>query len=150
MQLLQLADSYDGRSTVTGSRLVPLLLRFLSVYEAVLATLAGSHLLPVDGLRCGLDDRWRQLYRRKDALSIRKIQDTFSCCGLHSLRDMAWPFPEKHVAANMCQETYRRTRSCFAAWQGQERKAALLILVAVVMVFLWEVSSVYLLCVPCW
>jgi len=56
----------------------------LLIYEAALATLSGTYIGPANSLRCGLDERWRNLYHNKDGNAVRRIQDAFQCCGLHS------------------------------------------------------------------
>jgi hypothetical protein len=112
----------------------------LFVYETVLATLAGTYLAPVSGLRCGLDERWRDLYKAKNEKAIRRIQDAFNCCGLHSRVDMAYPFPSKERLADACLKMYERKSNCFEAWRGEERGMAGLILAITAGVAVWKVS----------
>jgi hypothetical protein len=56
------------------------------IYEAVLATLAGTHIAPIGGLWCPLHDRWNDLFRGKDERQIRAIQDALNCCGFASTK----------------------------------------------------------------
>jgi hypothetical protein len=111
----------------------------LSVLETVLATLAGSHLIPVSGLRCALDDRWQTLFQAMNGNAIRRVQDALGCCGLHSLDDMSWPFPANSTDARTCAALTGRTRSCFLQWRKEEQGVAGMVLVVVVMAFVWKV-----------
>ena len=111
----------------------------LIIYEVVLATLSGTHIGPVNSLRCGLDDRWRNLYQNKDGDAVRRIQNAFQCCGLHSVLDMAWPFPGGGIGPDACRVNYGRTRSCFEAWRREEQMVGSLMLVVVISVFIWKV-----------
>ena len=87
---------------------------------------------PPDDLTCHLDRRWRTLFSNKDADAIRGIQDRHACCGLHSVQDMAWPFPDGTHAATACREAFGRTRSCFGSWRQDEQvTGGLMLLVAV-------------------
>ncbi|KIW06264.1 uncharacterized protein PV09_02736 [Verruconis gallopava] len=115
----------------------------LFVYEAVLATLAGTHISPVSGLRCGLDERWLAMFKEKNAI-IGKIQDAFQCCGLHSLVDKAYPFPNKERGADACVKMYNRQRSCFDSWQSEERLMAGLLLLVTIAVAVWKVIVIYM------
>jgi hypothetical protein len=112
----------------------------LIILETVVATLAGTHLTPEINVTCGLDNEWRRLFRAKSH-SIKRIQDALSCCGLHSMADMAFPFPAKGVSPNTCATKYDRSTSCFATWEAQQRKAAGFILAVVVVVALWQVGK---------
>jgi hypothetical protein len=112
----------------------------LSILETVLATLAGTYILPVSGLQCGLDNRWQRMFKTKDQNAIRRIQDAFNCCGLHSVKDRAWPFPDDRKDANTCQAITRRTQSCFGLWRREEQGVAGMVLLVVIMVFAWKAS----------
>ncbi|OJD31835.1 tetraspanin tsp3 [Diplodia corticola] len=118
----------------------------LTIFTTVLATMAGTHLAPADGLSCALDDKWLKLFRNEQGPEIRRIQDTFNCCGLRSVYDMAWPF-EKHEAGNTipstCPRTYGRDRSCFGAWRGEEQVVSGLIIVVCGGVWLWDMIILY-------
>lgn len=112
----------------------------LFILETVLATLAGTYITPAGGLRCALDERWRDLYRQKNAKVIGRIQDAFSCCGLHSPVDMAYPFPSKEVAVDACKVNFGRTRSCFDSLREEERVCAGLMLAVTAGVAIWKVD----------
>jgi hypothetical protein len=143
------AASNNQRSTIKWSPTLPstraaslsqYAIPLLFVYESVLATLAGTYLAPVSGLRCGLDERWRALYQGKQGRVIGRIQDAFGCCGLHSVRDMAYPFPSKERGADACVKMYDRQSSCFEGWREEERGVAGLILAVSVGVAVWKVG----------
>jgi hypothetical protein len=112
----------------------------LFIYETVVVTLAGTYIAPVDNLRCGLDDRWQDLFRKHNGKAIRRIQDAFECCGLHSTLDKAFPFPSKDVGVDACKKAFGRDVSCFASWREEERIVAGLLLLVVLLVVLWKVS----------
>lgn len=116
---------------------------FFLIYEAVLATLAGSHLAPVAGLDCALRERWQHLFRTKDGPAIRAVQDRFDCCGLASPRDMAWPFPSAADGrgSDACLVRYDRTAACLGPWREAERRVAGLLLGVALGVFIWQVSN---------
>lgn len=102
---------------------------FQLIYETIVATLALTHMIPPNALRCELNDRWAKLYRNRDTKGIRTIQDTFECCGLNSVKDRAFPFGEPST----CATNYGRSNSCFGEWRKAEQvNAGLLFLVAVV------------------
>lgn len=71
---------------------------------------------------------------------MRRIQDAFQCCGLASMKDMAWPFPDANHAAEACMVRYEeRSTACMDPWRDEERKVAIMLLIVPVMVFLWKV-----------
>lgn len=113
----------------------------LFILETVLATLSGTYIAPAGGLRCGLDERWRELYRAKNGHVIGRIQDAFQCCGLHSPVDMAFPFPSRDRGADACKVAYGRTNSCFDSWRHEERSVAGIMLAVVMGTAMWKVSS---------
>ncbi|KAK3060536.1 hypothetical protein LTS18_008327 [Coniosporium uncinatum] len=115
----------------------------LIIYETAVAALAGTYFGPTGGLTCGLDEEWRRLFRNKDGNRIRQIQDAGECCGLHSPRDMAWPFPSKQVEAGSCAARYDRgDSSCFGFWREREQVAAGLMVLVVALVFVWMILVV--------
>ena len=111
------------------------------VFESVLATLAGTHISPPGSLTCALRETWEGLFSSKDASSIRKIQDRFSCCGFNSPRDMAFPFPDKTHDTDACIVRYDRHQACFEPWRMEERKVAIMLLVVPIAVFVWKVRD---------
>jgi hypothetical protein len=113
----------------------------LLIFETAVATLSGTYIGPPGTLSCGLDERWRYLFQGKHADSIQRIQNAFECCGLHSPRDKAYPFPSHDVGIDACQRRYDRTKSCFADWKAEEQLVAGLMLLAVFLVFVWKVSG---------
>ncbi|KAF2768672.1 hypothetical protein EJ03DRAFT_273808 [Teratosphaeria nubilosa] len=125
------------------SRIFQVVVLFFITYETVLATLAGTHISPSGSLNCALRERWQNMFRVKDGEGIRAIQDAFQCCGLESVRDMAFPFPSASEGrdADACVVAYHRDRACLDAWRGQERQVAIMLLVVPVAVFAWKVSS---------
>lgn len=113
------------------------------IYSTVVITLLGTHIGPASDLRCGLDERWRQMFQHKEGEPIRTIQDSFNCCGLMSTHDKAWPFPDKSHKATSCEETYGRTNACFGPWRREEQRVAGMLMGAVAMVFVWQVRCCF-------
>lgn len=69
----------------------------------------------------------------KDGAAIKRIQNRFDCCGFNSLKDRAWPFPDKEVGVGECQKRYDRTQSCAGPWrQAEQINAGLLFTIAAV------------------
>lgn len=99
-----------------------------------------THMVPPSALTCHLEQRWRQLYTSKNAAGIKRIQDAHECCGLHSVKDMSWPFPVKGRGAEACAGMFGRGRSCFGAWRRDEQVAAGLLLIVGVGTILVKVS----------
>ncbi|KAH9821406.1 Tetraspanin [Teratosphaeria destructans] len=125
------------------SRIFQIVVVFFVTYEAVLATLAGTHLSPSGSLNCALRERWQGMFRAKNGEGLRVIQDAFRCCGLGSVRDMAFPFPSASEGrgADACVVAYHRERACLDPWRGQERQVAIMLLIVPVAVFAWKVCS---------
>lgn len=69
---------------------------------------------------CSLQTTWRQLWMAHDGRSIESIQNAFGCCGLNSVRDMAWPSPHGNVG--LCRELTHRETSCAVPWRGALRR----------------------------
>lgn len=136
---ISLNEKLAARGQLQASRVFQLTIAFFLVYETVLATLAGTHIAPPGSLNCALKERWLELFRAKDEGSVRRIQDAFQCCGLGSVRDMAWPFPSAERGADACVRMYGRQEACLGAWRGEERKVGIMLLVVPVAVFLWMV-----------
>lgn len=88
-------------------------------------------MVPPDDLTCGLHRRWDQLYSKKDATAIRRIQDTHQCCGLVTPKDHAWPFQDRNNNAEACIKAFDRHKGCLLDWRQDEQIfAGLLLLVA--------------------
>jgi hypothetical protein len=111
----------------------------LLIYETVVGTLATTHIVPPSTLLCGLDERWTQLFRNKDANSIRAIQDTLSCCGFRTPVDRAWPFGFHQPST--CRETFNRSGSCLGPWRKAEQIYAGLLLLVSALVFVLTVCA---------
>ncbi|KAF2141248.1 uncharacterized protein K452DRAFT_318905 [Aplosporella prunicola CBS 121167] len=136
------------RARTHGSpNMTTLTLLALTAFTTALATLAGTHLGPENDLTCALNTRWQALYRANQGRVIRRIQDDFTCCGLHSVYDMAWPFPTHdghgHTSRSRCAQSFERDRACFGAWRGQERHTAGAMLAVTVLVYLWELAIIF-------
>ncbi|KAK2629614.1 hypothetical protein QTJ16_000434 [Diplocarpon rosae] len=110
---------------------------FQLIYETIIATLALTHIVPPIALNCGLQSKWLQLHRVKDADAIRAIQDTFACCGLNTVRDHSWPFTEPPT----CASVYTRSRPCIGAWRKAEQTNAGLLLLVAIAVFIIQVHQ---------
>jgi len=111
------------------------------IYETLLATLAGTHISPLGGLRCPLHDKWQELFHIKNSERIRRIQNAFECCGFSTTKEMAWPFPGNGRGADACVVRYaeRADKPCLEDWRDMERKVAIVLLVVPLGVFLWKV-----------
>ena len=110
------------------------------IIEVVLATLAAAYFAPYIGEKCSLDERWQALFRAKDTAAIRYIQDAFNCCGLHSVRDRAWPFQDGEHGVAACVRQTGRKRSCYGAWQKEKRTVAGWMLAVPILVFVLRVG----------
>lgn len=108
----------------------------LVIYETAIATLALTHVAPPSELSCGLERQWSALFTNKDAEAVRRIQEQFQCCGFRSVRDRAWPFPDKSHSAKACVEAFGRSNSCFGSWRQMEQVTGGLILLVAVVTFL--------------
>jgi hypothetical protein len=115
----------------------------LTIYETVVVTLSGTHIGPESDLTCGLNEQWASLFRAKESKSVRRIQDAFNCCGLHSVKDKAWPFPDKNHGVDACVKAFGRTKSCFESWRGEEQRMAVLLLLVPIAVFVWQVGGLH-------
>ncbi|KAL8780152.1 MAG: hypothetical protein Q9213_006607 [Squamulea squamosa] len=112
--------------------LLPTLFLFLTVYDAVLATLAFTYLLLSDTQECELLTRWEHMFHNHDVGGLQRIQDAHQCCGLRTTRHMPWPFPDVH-GANACRNTYHRERSCLGSLRRDlQVNAGMVLLVALV------------------
>jgi len=138
--VLSLNDSLAAKGQLQTSRIFQVVMTAMIVYETVLATLAGIHLSPEGSLTCALRERWEEMFRGKDEEGIRRIQDAFECCGFRSVRDMAWPFPDKGHGSEVCAVRFERSGACVEPWKMEERKVAIMLLVVAVAVFVWQVS----------
>ena len=127
----------DAKNSFSWSAI--LLIMLLVIYETVIATLALTHMTPPNDLSCHLERQWSWLFSNKNADVIRRIQDRHQCCGLHSVQDRAWPFPDRSHTAAACHEAFGRQRSCFGGWRQDEQITGGLILFVAVVAFLIKV-----------
>ena len=115
------------------------LMILLLIYETIIATLALTSMTPPNDLSCHLERQWSWLFSNKNADIIRRIQDRHQCCGLHSVQDRAWPFPDRSHTAAACHEAFGRERSCFGGWRRDEQITGGLMLLVAVITFLVKV-----------
>lgn len=107
------------------------LFTLLFIYATALATLALTHMVPSAGLICQLESQWNLLFQSKNADVIRRIQDSHQCCGLRSVHDQAWPFPDREHTAAACARAFGRRDSCLRGWRRDEQiTGGLILLVA--------------------
>ena len=92
----------------------------LFILDTVLITLASTALSGTT-LTCKLESRWQQLFIAKDGGTIQAIQDSLKCCGFRTVRDKAWPFPEKGVGAEACVKRFGWQNSCEGIWTAEGR-----------------------------
>lgn len=128
-----------GDAKMSFSWSVVLLIILLVIYETVIATLALTHITPPNDLSCHLDRQWSWLFSNKNVDVIRRIQDRHQCCGLHSVQDRAWPFPDRSHTAAACHETFGRQQNCISGWRQDEQITGGLMLLVAVVVFLTKV-----------
>ena len=124
-------------STNAGLLLIPFL---LIIYETVIATLSITYMAPFNALNCPLDQRWQQLFFKKDAKAIERIQDAHECCGFHSMLDRAWPFQAQNQPASACRDMTGRHRSCLGAWRRDMQVVGGMVLFVALMSFVVTVS----------
>ncbi|TKA69869.1 hypothetical protein B0A49_05548 [Cryomyces minteri] len=134
-------DPTKGRCFRTNTSFLVAMI-VLCVYETAIATLAGTHIAPVGGLRCGLEEQWAGLFHARKAKRIRRIQDAFQCCGLLGVKDRAFPFPDKEHGNDACVKVYGWQKSCLESWRAEERMVATLLLLVPLLVFLWKVDQI--------
>lgn len=139
--IITLNERLAAKGHIQTSRILQLTLVAFLIYETVLATLAGTHISPPMSLNCALKERWEHLFSRKNGDRISKIQDAFTCCGLNSPRDMAFPFPDSQHESNACMVRYERDTSCMEPWRNEEQRVAIMLLVVPLAVFVWKVGQ---------
>jgi len=83
------------------------------------------------------------LFRAKNGEVIKRIQDGLECCGLHSIVDKAWPFPDKNTGVDACVKRFERTKSCFEGWRAEERGVAGIAVGVVIGVAVWKILVIY-------
>ena len=90
---------------------IPSPLALLAILDTILLTLTAADLRP-QVRTCLLETHWRTLFKAKDSASVRRIQDALDCCGFHSTRDQAWPFPRGSHGADACVLRTARENHC--------------------------------------
>ncbi|KAK4953280.1 hypothetical protein LTR10_008989 [Elasticomyces elasticus] len=140
--VLSLHENLAKKGQVQTSRIFQITIVAFLIFETVLATLAGTHIAPPGSLDCALRERWLKLFREKDGDKVARIQDGFSCCGLNSPRDMAFPFPDSRHGSDACLVRYERAEACIGPWRDEERKVAIMLLVVPLAVFVWKIAII--------
>lgn len=148
---MQVGWTYAARSRRSGQNSKrflssPTIIAFtvLAIYEAVIATLALTHMVPPEDLTCLLQRKWSRLYSNKDEGAIRRIQDAHKCCGLVTANDRAWPFADKSHGNDACIKVFNRHKSCLEAWRQDEQVFAGLLLFVALMTFALKVCHSFL------
>ncbi|KAK4178778.1 hypothetical protein QBC36DRAFT_208510 [Triangularia setosa] len=115
---------------------------FQLLLTIILSTLYGSSLTS-PFTPCALQTTWQQFWTSHDATSIRKIQDSLSCCGFKSTKDMAWPFPSggSNGDVGSCEKQFGRHIPCAGVWEGQLNKTAGVELGVVILVGVVQILS---------
>lgn len=118
------------------------------ILPTILATCAGIYGLDNDIVSGQIESSWTRLFRSKDESTIHGIQSSLHCCGLHSTKDRAAPFPDKDTDAHACERESGYLIPCAPAWQRHLTIAASLHLVASVMLSIAAVRiTLYILVV---
>jgi hypothetical protein len=118
------------RFFVASSRYKQLLLPALHILQGglaiIIATLSSQGFQTGWLQKCALRGNWQQLVHNHNGPAIERIQNTFDCCGYHSVADMEWP-------KGRCEEIYNRHTGCEVPWrQAMHRTSGLEFAVAVV------------------
>lgn len=100
------------------------------ILPTILATCAGIYGLDNEIVSGQLEACWTRLFRSKDESTIRAIQTSLHCCGLHSTKDRAAPFPDRDTDAHACERQLGYLIPCAPAWQRHLTLAASLYLAA--------------------
>ncbi|POR32420.1 Uncharacterized protein TPAR_07374 [Tolypocladium paradoxum] len=131
-------------SSTTSRRVLTITLQALqAIVTTVVGTLLFSHMLPSAARRCLLETTWQRLFSAHDANSIRRIQDTFNCCGFNTVRDRPWPFPSQQTSRG-CPETYGRDTACAGPWQMTLQRNSGLEFGVVLAVGFFQVASLFM------
>lgn len=139
------SGSSSSPTTLTRlHRLIPLILQVLqAIVTAILATLLLQGVVPSQILHCVLEARWSSMFRAHDAQAIQHIQDRLYCCGLNSVKDRAYPFPD--TQASTCAQKYRRNLPCVGPWTAAMRANAGADLAVVVAVGLLQIFGLLMM-----
>ncbi|EMR72675.1 putative tetraspanin tsp3 protein [Eutypa lata UCREL1] len=99
------------RSSLIQQFVLPGLQILQGVLTVILVTLSFEGLLPGPNIRCSLEENWKRLWIAHDGRAIERIQDAFSCCGLNTIKDRAWP-------QGQCPQLYGRHDPCAGPWRA--------------------------------
>ncbi|MCJ1354628.1 MAG: hypothetical protein MMC33_004617 [Icmadophila ericetorum] len=93
--------------------------------DTIIIALSAYQLAP-GTLNCALETRWQAYYQSisRNEKAVRTIQDSLKCCGFRSVKDRAWPFPDKEdndVYACKIKYGKKRDIACIGGWQKQEQ-----------------------------
>lgn len=92
----------------------------------------------------GLEEQWALLYR-KDQNAIKRIQDTFECCGFNTTVVRAWPFLHRNLAdtygEDQCEMMYKRAMPCVGPWRQAEQINYRLFTTIAIVIFVVKVCS---------
>lgn len=132
-ELQRVHKRFGSSSRFFAQRLPTGLLYTFTVILTLVLTISFVYVIPSEVALCFLDTQWNQMFRRKDANSIRTIQSSLRCCGLNSLHDRAWPFPAKGIGAGECERTQGWSQRCLEGWQREGRVAGGLIIAATIL-----------------
>ncbi|KAF9878877.1 tetraspanin tsp3 [Colletotrichum karsti] len=103
-----------SRSPARAEQLFPTIVQSLQgVLTTALAVLFLQSAMPGANLTCALTNSWQHMFAGKDESSIRRIQDSFDCCGLNSVKDRAWPFQ----GDVRCAQRFGRDTACIGPWR---------------------------------
>ncbi|RYC60925.1 hypothetical protein CHU98_g5284 [Xylaria longipes] len=126
---------------LTGSStLQQLLLPALHIIQGglaiIIATLAVQGFAPGQTLYCSLEGNWQRLWHSHDHRAIERIQNTFDCCGFHSVVDRSWP-------QQQCSDIYDRHTSCDRPWGAAMQRTSGLEFTVAVLAGIIQVSPIF-------
>ena len=121
------------------------------ILSVILSTSFFADAVPSAVRDCLLSTTWQRMFVGKEGDAIRRIQDTFNCCGLNSVRDRAWPFAEDISKGGgvPCAERFGREVSCAGPWAATLQRSAgidggtatTVAVLQVVLFLLWQWAS---------
>lgn len=108
------------------------------IVTVVLATLSFEGILPGANLNCNLHNVWQELWRSHNSRAIERIQDSFNCCGLISLKDMSEP--HQGTDTSLCSSMYHRSTPCIGPWTNAMQQNSGFGFGVALFVGIWQVS----------
>ena len=102
----------------------------------ILAVVSLVYALPSDLRACCTEMEWERLFRLKNEVVIRSIQNQLHCCGFNSMHDRAWPFPSRDVDARACERNSGFLTPCGPLWSRKVLLAAVLSAIAGILNFI--------------